>query len=183
MDLESQRIINPHVQRDEHLLWGGRPKQGLLLRASDAVFIPVGLLLTLMTVNSTVSLIMEPEQYVFPWFQIFILLCSLLALYLLFGKFLLDIAQRRKTFYGVTDGRVIIVSGKRARMFILWPYLKVELSEYTDGFGTIRFNPAEGRAWIFQDAFPGWSGWPAKLERIADARSVYDMIRRAQSAS
>jgi hypothetical protein len=186
MELDAQQIIREHLSSDERLIWCGRPKQGILFRAYDATFIPASLLLSLIVVSSAISAIKEPEPFGPFYFPIILFPLALLAFYLLIARFIFDILNRRRTYYGLTEGTAVIVSGRHGQkisLVTIWPYTKVELSEYSDGFGTIRFEPAEGRVWIWQDAI-GWPDRkPLKFERIENAKTVYDMIRRAQSGN
>ena len=44
MDFESQQELQRELGTGERLLWTGRPRQGLRLRAADAMMIPFSLM-------------------------------------------------------------------------------------------------------------------------------------------
>ena len=110
----------------------------------------------------------------------------LIGLYLIFGRFLVEVWQRAKTYYGVTNERVLIVSGffkRNVKSLSLRNLSDLSLSEGSNGEGTISF----GGGGPFSSTFGGFSAWPGmppymgpRFELIADARSVYETIRGAQ---
>lgn len=105
----------------------------------------------------------------------------MLGLYLLFGRFLVDAAIRRRTFYGLTNERLIIVSGlfsQSVRSHMLCSMPEIGLTEHSDGTGTIDFSRSDS-IWGFIGMYTSnpWQGVSTyKFERIADARELYSKI-------
>src|SRR5262249_50119634 len=69
----------------------------------------------------------------------------LVGLYIMFGRFLLDVRQRAATTYGVTSERVIIISGlfsRAIKSLNVATLTDLSLSERSNGGGTITFGPA-----------------------------------------
>ena len=126
----------------------------------------------------------------------------LFGLYLLFGRFLVDTRQREHTRYGVTDHRVVIVSGlfdrplkfnlptliafaigmgsRKVRSLDLRTMSDISMIERSDGSGVITFGPQ-------MNAFlaVAWMGWMnnnagSNFEQIEHVKSVYEVIRAAQ---
>jgi len=109
----------------------------------------------------------------------------LIGLYLIFGRFLVDARQRAKTYYGVTNERILIISGlfhRKVKSLSLRNLSDLSLSEGSNGEGAISF----GSGAPFSSMFAG-SAWPGmeaymgpRFDLIPNARSVYETIRGAQ---
>lgn len=109
----------------------------------------------------------------------------LVGLYMIFGRFFVDAKQRERTFYGVTDQRIIIVSGltsRKVKSLNLRMLSDVSLSEKSDRSGTITFGPGNPMSW-WQGGMP-WPGTPqaaSTCEMVPESKTVYEKIREAQS--
>jgi hypothetical protein len=109
----------------------------------------------------------------------------LAGVYIIFGRFIVDAKQRTKTFYAVTNERVIIISGlfsRKVKSLNLRTLTDISLDEKSDGSGTISFGSSNSSPWWSSGmAFPGWGPQPApSFELIQAAKSVYETIRNAQ---
>ena len=111
----------------------------------------------------------------------------LIGLHLIFGRFFTDARTRTYTFYGVTNDRIIITSGKhnkRTQSLSLSTLGDITLDERADGSGTITFAAANplGRFGNFGAMPGGGTGrqTPPSFEMIPQAKKVYEMIRGAQ---
>src|SRR5688572_23866202 len=102
--------VGEHLLNGERLVWHGRTRQGVILRLSDILLVPFSLVWCHGVYQwerravqaGCVALVGVP----------FILI----GLYLLVGRFVLDVWQRRNTWYGLTErGRAVIVSGRPGR--------------------------------------------------------------------
>jgi len=110
-----------------------------------------------------------------------------MGLYIMFGRFITDARMRAKTIYGITDRRVLILSGlfsTTVRGFDLRSLSDVALSEHRGGTGTITFgSPASWTPWA-TFATPGWPGMGGYarpcFDLIHQPRRVYETIREAQ---
>lgn len=112
----------------------------------------------------------------------------LLGLYIVFGRFIVDMLTRRKTFYGITNERIIIITGlfsQNVKSLNVRTLTDVSLSERGDGSGTITFGPVYpmGR-WMPTGGWPGAGRYgPPAFEMIERAKEVYETIRRAQKVT
>jgi hypothetical protein len=182
--LQTQSEIEKELNSGEKLLWSGRPRQGLRLRASDAFVIPFSLLWCGFAIFWETSVFKGNAPFFFRlWGVPFVLI----GLYMVFGRFFADARTRARTYYGVTSERIIIVSGlfsRQIKSLSLRTLTDVSLTERGDGSGTITFGPQ------FQYAFGRQSnigGWPGSGQNAAPAfdlvehvKEAYDIIRRAQ---
>jgi len=185
MDSEiPDQVIASQLGSGERILWSGRPHQGLMLRPSDAYLIPFSLLWCGFVIIWEANVVGGKAPVFFAlWGIPFVLV----GLYFVFGRFLADARQRAKTFYALTNQRVIIVSGvfsRQVKSLNLRTLSDMSLSERSNGSGTISFGSpppwwaASGMYW------PGMSGQSVpSFESIENPRSVYERIRSAQVAA
>jgi len=173
---EPQEILR-ELQSGEKLLWTGRPRQDLVLRPVDKVCFPSGLFLGLLL---GVAIYYSTGSLSF----LFILFLSA-GIYTI--PFIKDKIRRQKTCYIVTNRRILIIYGifscKSLSLDLhSLPGLLIEKGKNKGE--TIIFGALPRPWWeIFGEAV-----WPPYLfqktprfELSGDARTVYDLIRKAQS--
>ena len=179
--------MSEELSAGEKLLWSGRPRQGIFLRSNDIFLIPFSLMwggfaifweLSVLGLNPGIKSANSPPVFFALWGIPFVAL----GLYIMFGRFFVDVAQRSKTAYGVTNQRVIIRSGifsQDTKSLNLRTLSDVTLSEKRDGSGTITLGPSVGYySWFAGAAWPGMSRrLPPRFDNIPDAKRVYDLIR------
>jgi hypothetical protein len=188
--------LDSYLDAGEHLLWSGQPRQGVRLQASDWLAIPFSLLWCgFAFVWETVALgaafsehaKADPRTpawvvWLFPlWGVPFVLA----GLYIVFGRFFVDALRRKKTWYGITDRRVIVVSSGFSTNVATIDYINLtnlNLVERKDNSGDVLFGlPAPYAAFIpacwptlrRQNLTPGFYQLP-------QARTVYNQIRELQ---
>lgn len=103
MSTDAYAALTLYLHPGERLLWFGRPKQGLLLRGEDAFLIPFSLIWGLPALSRLASGAIV--------FNAIDLLFTVVGLYLLIDRFVIDIWLRAHTTYGLTEGRALIVTG------------------------------------------------------------------------
>lgn len=166
----------------ETLIWWGRPKQGLMLQEEDLWLTPVALVWLAFTLYWTRGVLASPLAP--RGFAVFGVLFVLSALYVLVLRFFVDAALRSRTFYGLSDRRVLVRSDlfrPSTQSFPLRGLRELSLHEQRDGSGSILLKrPVTHVLWV-----PGmrsgplrWSSAPA-IERIVGAREVYERILEA----
>ena len=187
--------LKSHLSSGEKLLWSGRPRPGIIFQPSDFFMIPFSLLWggfaivwEVMVLDAVIGTNSDESSLAIRMiFPLFGMPFVIIGIYLIFGRFWVDKRQREKTVYGVTNQRILILSG------ILSPSLKslnlrslsdITLSEKTNGFGAITF----GNSLPFGTMFSGMSWWPGAsqftgptIDFIPKAKEVYEIIRKAYS--
>lgn len=168
--------LQSQLDPGESLLWHGRPRQGLLLRAGDAFLIPFSLVWCAIMLR---NLGMERHYGL----QLHMLIFVLPGLYILVGRFLIDAWLRARTSYAVSSQRVIIVSGvftRTVRSIGLRTLSELTLSERKSGAGTIVFGPQESAMQFAGTGMGGRGRQAPRFELRAQTRDVYMLIREAQ---
>jgi hypothetical protein len=173
------------LDRGERVIWSGQPRRGLTLRSSDAFAIPFSLIWCGFAIfwEWNVTHTAKAPAFMVLWGIPFVLI----GLYLVFARFFVDAAQRRSTYYALTNERILIISGLWSRNIKSLPLRtleQVDLSTRASGEGTISF----GRAAVGSRGFTpaGWPGsakyLPPMFEMIQDAAQVANLVRSAQRA-
>jgi hypothetical protein len=107
-DFDARATLENELGPQERLLWAGRPRQGFVLRAADVFLIPFSLLWGGFVVFWEFTAVSNKAPFFFALWGVPFLLAGC---YFVFGRFIADARQRAKTSYGLTNERVIIVSG------------------------------------------------------------------------
>lgn len=184
-------LFQPYLMPHERILWTGRPKQGPVLRPSDALLVPFSLFIASFALvwNSIVWAAGGPLL-----FKLVGLLVLLYALYAVAGRFLVDAIVRGRTAYALTDRRIVTLSGLHGQTVSsldLRQLPRLTLNQRRDGSGTITFDEDIegffGRYWGVTLNLSMWTPSlvsPSQLFRIRDARKVHDLIiARAEAAA
>ena len=166
----------------EQVLWSGQPKHGLRLRAADAFLIPFSLLWAGFAVFWESAVISSGAPFFFILWGI-PFLCA--GAYITIGRFFVDAALRAKTWYGVTNERILIIGGlvnRTVKSLPLRSLPEIALEQRQDGSGTITFGSSLPFAsWYRGFAWPGMDQrMAATFDLIANAKAVYEIIRQAQ---
>ena len=179
MDPEAEAIITPHLLAGEVLLWSGRPHDTTALRLRAALILLVAiaaLALRTMPLDPRLAVVANGNS---------ILLAIVVVV--LIGEAVVFHTYLANTFYGVTNQRVIIVSGfgKQEIVAVLIDRLNaaqlrlrrinrdIELRAPSDQVLQIRYLPFTNPS-----VRPDWSEWieSYRLLGLEDAVRVYDLI-------
>ncbi|BDS13433.1 hypothetical protein [Aureispira anguillae] len=132
----AQREVYRHLNEKEQLIWAGRPKQKIIFEAADGCLIPFSLIwggfaifweIMAITTNAGILLILFGIPFV------------LIGLYGIFGRFIHKSWVRKRTFYGVTEQRIIVVRNNRVYSTNLSQISDIQVNEDKDGSGTLIF--------------------------------------------
>ena len=177
-----ESTLTQRLDPSERLLWSGQPRGGIRLRAQDAFLIPFSILWCGFAIFWEASVIRAGGPF---FFMLWGIPFVCLGLFLVFGRFFLDARSRARTSYGITNERILIISGlfsRQTKSLQLRTLTDVSLIERSDGSGTITFGPAHYMTSFFPAG--GWPGAaryaPPSFDLIERAKEVYDIIRNAQ---
>ncbi len=179
-DLEIE--LKQHLDSDEKLIWKGTPRQGIIIKGSDAFMIPFSLMWGGFAFFWEFSVVNSEVPF---FFMLWGIPFVLIGLYLIIGRFYYDSKLRKSTIYGITQNRIIIKSGvfkKSIKSLNIRTLTDVTLNEKSDGSGTIVLGPEPGMYGMFRGT--GWPGAGNKMvpaiELIPDVRKVYKHITDLQ---
>jgi hypothetical protein len=177
--------VERQLSSGEKLLWSGQPRAGIRLRGSDAFVIPFSVLWCGFAIFWETTVVRKGAPvFMMLWGIPFVVV----GLYIVFGRFIVDALTRGKTFYGITNERIVIISGlfsQDIKSLNLRTLTDISLSERGDGSGTITFGPAYpvGR-WMPAGSWPGAGRYaPPAFDMIERAKEVYEIIRQAQKGT
>ena len=184
MSYEAERAIRSELSSGEKLLWSGQPPGGLRLRPADALMIPFSLLWAGFAVSWEFSVVRTGAPF---FFRLWGIPFVLVGVYVVAGRFFVDAYARTRTFYALTNQRIIILSGLSGRQVKSLPLRALDdlsLTERADRSGTISFGSARGPyGWMAGSGWPGMDKYqPPAFEMIENVRPVYDQIRAAQAS-
>ncbi len=156
--------LRPELADGEPVIWSGRPLQGLRLRASDWLFVPLSLAwcAIFLPVSDTLS---NPQDHLLE------LLLILAGAYATVGRFFVDAFNRERTLYAVTDVRVIIIAGfpkRTVRSVPIRNLPEITFTESPNRTGTITFGSSP------------WRNVAPRFELLPDVRRVYERVRAIQ---
>jgi len=184
MEETPDSIIRRELGSGERLLWCGRPRQGVAFRRADFLMVPFSLIWGGFAFFWEYSVLSMGNAPIF--FALWGVPFVLVGAYIIAGRFIVDAKQRERTVYGVTSERIVIVSGllsRQIKSLNIRSLSDVSLDQSVDGTGTITFGaPHALSSWVSGTAWPGMPQTPA-FEFVAQARSVYDTIRKAQAGA
>lgn len=181
MDYQATQRLHRELSPGESLLWSGRPRQGILFRASDLTTIPFSILWTAFAIYWEYNNYVRGE----PLFSLFGISFVVVGLYFVFGRFIVDALVRRGTYYGVTDSRILILTElptRKTHSIDLRTLRSITFSNRSDGSGDIAFGPEQPAiSWIgkFSWSEPAERGNPI-FEGVNNVKAVYETIRDAQ---
>ncbi|MGA9139556.1 MAG: PH domain-containing protein [Methanocella sp.] len=185
--------INDMLSPGEKLLWSGQPPGKLLVfRASDLALMPFALFWTgfsLLWEFAALAGVLSGGFDLFSLcFPLFGVPFVLIGVYLLFGRFVMDVVTRRRTYYALTDRRVFVLTTLRERNVVSMPLHKIDnvaIALHRDGLGTLTFQGDGSRAGDSRKTYyvangVMTAGGGPMFDHIESPKKVYDMVLEAQ---
>jgi hypothetical protein len=177
-------LIQIKLRGDEQFLWSGVPVQGIRWCKSDWMAVPLKLLLCAASLEWVYLATTSGASLAFIAFGV---PAALATSYALASHFFVEARTRKQTEYGVTNQRVIIVTGSSlnavTRSFPLEALEKVVVQVHANLKGNIELNspPSEIANQINNRSLARGVSAGYELEGIDDAQIVYELIIKARS--
>ena len=184
--------FQPDLLRDEKVVWAGQPDARFHFSGEDLYLVPASLLW------GGLALLWEAGVLGFwggngpaPWFfLLWGIPFVLIGQYMIWGRFVVKAYRNRRTFYGLTNKRALIInrtSSRQVQALFLNQLPTINKTTRRDGSGTLAFgfwpkwsggaSPNSGMDFYFGQSGPGA---PAFYD-IPDVEGVYQLLLRLRS--
>jgi hypothetical protein len=179
-------LFQDELLEDERLLWVGQPDPRVLFTGVDIFLIPFSImwggfaLFWEVSVLTTTARTGAPTGFFALWGIPFVIL----GLYFMIGRFVYKRARKRKTYYAVTNKRVLVLTrflGDNLQAANIHTIPIINRFLRSDGTGTVRFgNISTMAAWYANTGMEFFGGFygadvPTFYD-IPDANSVYRLV-------
>ncbi len=193
IDPEVSSKVQPELIGGESLLWTGKPNPRVIFHADDVFLIPFSLLWGGFAIFWEMGVLGLWGNFgkggpapVF--FQIWGIPFVVIGQYVIWGRFVWDAWLKKRTYYAVTDRRVLVVQEGRARK-TSWLYINSipTVEREGPGPGTIWFGPKGPLMTGRRQTSRGWSrfsvGGVPIFADIDDLDSVYRLVLELREKS
>ena len=164
IDAAAAAAVQPDLVSGETVLWAGRPSPRPVIHRDDLYLIPFSLLwggFAIFWEGAVAGLWGHTSKAGTPW--VFGILWGVpfvvIGQYLIWGRVLYTARKKQRTFYAVTNRRVLVVQhGSSRKMASAWlDTLPTLIKESAPGAtGTLRFAPPEP---LFSNRRRSWDVW------------------------
>jgi hypothetical protein len=141
-----KQVFQEYLLKDEQILWNGQPEQKVFFTAMDIFLVPFSLLWGGFAIywELTVTMIgRKGPVFVNIPFLTFGLFFVIIGLYFIFGRFIYKTWAKKKTFYAVTNKRVLSLSytfGQKFQEAVISRAFNISMGVRKDGIGTLTFG-------------------------------------------
>lgn len=133
------KYISPKLSEDEYIIYHCKPVKNHLLKTSDIFFIPFSLVWCGFVVFVIVAL-MRTGNSVQSETSLILTLFLSIGLYIVFGRFIHVLYKRSRTFYFITNKKIIRLYRKFISIIDGNDLPAMHVDSFSDGSGTIRFG-------------------------------------------
>lgn len=133
---EDYNFYNRYMLEDEYILWQGSPAKGNIFTKRDLIMVPFSIMWLSFAVFWELSAIKTTHS---PFLMLWGLPFILVGLYMLFGRFIQTAYLRNKTFYVITNKKIIIKRGSRISLHDGRDLPPMDIEIHKNGNGTIFF--------------------------------------------
>jgi hypothetical protein len=183
MEYINSTELQEYLDLNERLNWTGQPRKGVVFRKADIFLIPFSILWCGFAIFWFTTALTAGAPFFFAMFGIPFVIIGLIFV---FGRFIIDAKQREKTFYGITDNRIIIKTGvfrTTIKSINIKTISDIEYEEKEDGSGTINIGPKNPMMMWGYGMNWGFGMKPApSIDLIPEVRKVYNKIIEIQNA-
>lgn len=179
-------VFKNDLLQGEKILWLGRPDPNALFSSADTFMIPFSLLWGGFAFFWEATVFFTPAPF---FFKLFGIPFVLMGLYFIFGRFIYKKMRKEKTYYAVTDKRVIILSNlfsKHLEAAFINTIPTMNKSIKGNGSGTIVFgNPNMFASWYGNTGLEFFGMYygvnvPTFYD-VTEANRVYDMVNELRN--
>jgi len=177
-----EKELTGYLKEGEVIRWLGQPIGGIRLKDADMIVIPVTIILLGFGTVLDVQAIHYHADFIFIFFGFMI---TLLALYLIFPRFIVDKRKREQTYYCITSLRVLVLelNGRKKRKFQSLPLQAITNMQIIDkkndegyisfGENNALFSWLMGRFYTSTETIPGF-------DKIKNVAMVFEILIQAR---
>jgi len=177
-----EKELTGYLKEGEVIRWLGQPIGGIRLKDADMIVIPVTIILLGFGTVLDVQAIHYHADFIFIFFGFMI---TLLALYLIFPRFIVDKRKREQTYYCITSLRVLVLelNGRKKRKFQSLPLQAITNMQIIDkkndegyisfGENNALFSWLMGRFYNSTETIPGF-------DKIKNVAMVFEILIQAR---
>lgn len=166
-DLEGYEFCRNYMTDGEYILWKGRPEKGNLFTGQEVVMLPFSLLWLAFSVYWEMTAIRSADS----WFMVLWGIPFVaIGIYLFVGRFFMTAYLRNRTFYVITNKKIIIRRGSRIQMHDGRNLPSAEIVIHKNGCGTLKF----GQMVYTRNGYR--NGTAFMIENVADVTQVQNAI-------
>jgi hypothetical protein len=174
----------------EKIVWTGQPDSSILFTKADILLVPVSALwwgFALFWEGSALFLIPEDSPNMI-FFLLFGLIFVIVGFYYTIGRFFYRKMKRKRTYYAVTDKRILILSKLWGKKDVQTAYISslpsINKSVNTKGVGVLIFGDNSINQATYANSGLEILGWGGKIAPIfydiKDADEVYKKVTSLQ---
>ena len=191
-----ENIFQEELLKDEGILWMGQPNPNIKYTSMDWFLIPFSIMwggfaifweLSALGISFVTSANGSNAPIIFPLFGIpFIII----GLYFIFGRFMYKKWKKKRTYYAITNKRVLIVTNNTNSKNIVAEFIAsipaINYSQKNNGTGNIRFGNFNFMTDMYantgMDFFSGFSGKssPAFFD-IDNVKEAYTLVNELRN--
>ena len=185
--------LQADLLKEEQIMWTGQPDPNVIFSTSDIFLVPFSLLwggaaiffeiiASIGIVNGRIN---QPSGGPPGWF---FLLWGIpfvtVGLYIIFGRFIYKAWRKRRTYYAITNKRVLVLTkgfGRDLQAAFINTLPAVNKSIRSNGIGTLKFGNSSPMVSMYansgMDFFGGFYGKDVPtFYDISEANKVYDLV-------
>ena len=194
MDDSLESVFQSELMNGERVYWSGQPDPSVVFNSSDIYMIPFSLMwggFAIFWESSVLGIVKLGNRAVHGapgFFVLWGIPFVLMGLYMIFGRFFYKVWKKKRTYYAVTDKRILLVvqtASRQVQAQFLNQIPVINKSVGSNGVGNLVFgNTGYGMNYGNSGMdFMGRRYGPTAMAfyDIHDAEGVYQMIERLQS--
>lgn len=129
-------FIRPYLVNNEYILWKGKPEKGNIFSRRDIITTLFGIAWLSFSLFWEFTVLKSSGSIFFAFFGI-PFVC--IGIYLVLGKHLQTVLLRNKTFYVITNKKILVKRGNRISMYDAKDLPPMDVEIHKNGNGTIYF--------------------------------------------
>jgi len=173
--------------KDEQIQWTGQPETSVLFSRADIFLVPFSFMWGGFTIFWEAGVLFtrsESGQGAPFFFALFGIPFVLMGLYMIFGRFIWKNYRKKRTYYAVTNKRIIVLTetlNRSVQAEFIDKISSLNKSVRRDGIGSVRFGSSNMTAAMYgntgMDFFGSFYGPDVPVfYDIKDANQVYETV-------